>query len=192
METWASAFTFFLEGSSRTHKHARAAAAGLLAIIVLLGGASSDLVAQVSPTAARFWASGGIGVGATDEAGGSLAVDLAYQRGPHLLSVRATGVLTLAGGDISDNVTDIGVLYGRALTRRGTAAHAAAAVGLSLTEVDLPGLPVGSRRAIGIPVGVEVSANGRLVGLGLKGFANLNSVQSFAGLVLVLKLGRLR
>ena len=103
--------------------------------------------------------------------------------------------MTFDGGDLSDTAGELGVLYGRASTGRG-AAHGAATVGLSVVRVDLPGPPtgppLGARTTVGIPLSAEISANRSVVGLGLRGFANLNSVHSFAGLVLMLKLGRLR
>jgi hypothetical protein len=50
---------------------------------------------------------------------------------------------------------------------------------------------MGGRNVIGVPVGVEGSINAPNVDIGVRGFANLNSVRSFAGLALMLRLGRL-
>jgi hypothetical protein len=160
-------------------------------LIILLaamypGVGSPELVAQ-APSADRFWLSGGVGAGTVGEAGVSFAVDLAYQRGAHLLAVRGTAVL--AGYEISDSAGEIGFVYGRASTGP-VAGHRAATIGLSLVELDLPG--IGLRHAIGLPVAAEASINAPIVGLGLRAFASLNSVQSFAGLIVILKLGRLR
>jgi len=104
----------------------------------------------------------------------------------HLFALR--GAAVLAGYELSDIAGEIGVLYGRASTGQ-EARQWSAAIGLSFVQLDLAGM--GLRNVIGVPVGVEGSINAPNVGIGVRGFANLNSVRSFAGLALMLRLGRL-
>lgn len=166
----------------------RAATIVVLAIAALLGGTSIDLTAQVATSPTRVWFSGGLGVGRYGETGGAVVLDLAYQSGAHLLALRASAVLT--GYELGHSAGEIGLLYGRASRERGTVGHVAGAVGLSMIKLDLPG--GGLRSVLGIPFGFDASVNAQSIGLGLKGFATLNTVQSFGGLVLSLRLGQLR
>ena len=158
----------------------------ITALIAILGVAPTEVAAQASQAGPRVWLSAGLGVGTFGAFGVSGVAELAYQGGPHLIALRATAVTDL----VDYAVADIGLLYGRASTRPGGVGHVSAAIGLSVVSVEGPqGV---SDPTIGVPLAVEATSNAPFIGLGLKGFANLNTVQSFAGVVLLLKLGRLR
>ena len=171
----------------------RSAAQFVGVLVAIFGPSSADVVAQTVPTPGRLWVTAGVGVGAFGEGGSGISVtaDMTYQRGPHLMVLRVTGLTDLnTRGGPDDSVADIGLLYGRASTRTGSSVHFSAAAGLALIELDLPGTII--QHTVGVPIAVEATVNTPIIGLGLKGIANVNSVQSFAGLFLVLRLGRLR
>lgn len=96
--------------------------------------------------------------------------------------------MVLAGYELSDVAGEIGLLYERASTGQG-ARQWSGAIGLSLVQLDLSGMAL--RNVVGVPISGEGSINAPNVGVGLRAFANLNSVRSFAGLTLMLRLGRL-
>jgi len=167
---------------------ANCAAVALLALFAVLPTESS---AQATSAADRLWLSGGLGAGKFVGGGSGIigGAGVTQQRGPHLFAIRAMALLEVAGGDIGDSVVDIGLLYGRASTGQGIVGHRSAAAGLSLLDVSLRGPR--RRRTLGVSLAAEATANGSVIGLGLRGFANLNTVRAYAGLVLILKLGRL-
>jgi len=160
----------------------------MIVLLPVLVAVPCEVVAQVSPTASRSWLFGGLGVATLGESGLSAVAGLSHQRGRHLFALRATAVLGFTDNDLQDSVVDIGLLYGRASTGQARGRHLSAVVGLSLIELSLSE----RQHTIGVPVAVEGSVDTPFVGIGLKGFANLNPVLPYAGLVLVLKLGRLR
>ena len=162
----------------------------MIALLPVLAAVPCEVVAQVSPTASQSWLFGGLGFGTFGGQGISGVAGLSHQRGRHLFALRATAVLGFASNEIDDSVADIGLLYGRASTGQGRVRHLSAVVGLSLVELSLRGASI--QHTIGVPVAAEASVDTSVVGVGLKGFANLNPVHAYAGLVLVLKLGRLR
>ena len=157
----------------------------ITALIAILGISATEVEAQASPSARRVWLAAGLGIGTFGPLGFGGVAELVYQGGPHLVALRATAV-----ADLEDGVFDIWLLYGRASSRQGGVGQLSAAIGLSVVSFDGP-----QRRtdaAIGVPLAVEATSNALFIGLGVKGFANLNTVQSFGGVVLILKLGQLR
>jgi hypothetical protein len=147
----------------------------------------SDLSAQPVSAPGRFWFSGGAGLGRLDEAGAGLMVDFAYQKGAQLFALHSTAVV--GGYELGHIAGEIGLIYGRASTGRG-ARQWSAAVGLSFVQVDISGEVF--ENTVGLPITAEASLNSPNVGIGLRGFANLNPARSFGGLALVLRLGGLR
>ena len=137
------------------------------------------VAAQAAPQSSSGWLALGIGGGAfaDSDAAYSAVVELAYQRGPHLLALRASGVGEIDGSD----VVDLGLLYGRATTGRGIG-HASIAIGLAYVGAD----------GFGVPLAADASIRTSVIGVGLKAFANLNNQRSFIGLALVVQLGSLR
>src|SRR5262245_28616821 len=134
----------------------------------------------------RFWLSPGIGVGHVGEAGGALVMDLGYQQGVHRFALHSTAVV--GGYELSHLAGEIGLVYGRASTGRG-ARQWSAATGLSFVQVDISGEQL--TNTVGLPVTAEASLNSANLGIGVRGFANLNTAHSFGGLALILRLGRL-
>ena len=128
-----------------------------------------------------------MGGGVLEESGPALSVDLAYQRADRLLALHATAIL--AGYELSHVSGELGLLYGSASTGAGAARWRAAA-GLAFVQVDISGRPL--RNTVGLPLSVEGSLDSPRIGIGLAGFANLNLAESYAGLLLTLRVGRLR
>ena len=108
-----------------------------------------------------------------------------------LFTTRVAGVWTLFQGDL---LGDVGVLVG--LGTRGRHSHASIAVGPALTGGNLrafwPDSTSFSSR-LGAAFQVQVLALPfTTMGVGLTGFANLNSHQSFGGLMISLAVGQVR
>ena len=141
--------------------------------------------AQASPSPAPTWFTLGLGVGHFGEVGLGALAGLAQQRGSHLFAFRSSVVT-----DFDDHVYDIGLLYGRGTREQGTGGRRSVGIGLALVSVD--GLTGEDGYTIGVPLAVEIARNGSNIGFGVRGFANLNSVQSFGGTVVTIRLGRLR
>jgi hypothetical protein len=128
-----------------------------------------------------------VGGGIIEESGAAFSADIAHQRDARLLALHATAVL--AGYELSHVSGEIGLLYGRASTGVGAARWSAAA-GLSFVQVDISGRRL--RNTVGLPISLQGSLDSPNVGIGMAGFANLNPAESYAGLLVTLRAGRLR
>jgi hypothetical protein len=167
----------------------RTAGAILASLIVLLMSARPAAAQSASaPRRDTFWVGVGLGAGSEDFAG---TLNGSYQFGGNLLALRASAT----AGIFDDGFGDYALLYGRA-TPPAERYHASAAVGLGIVHGCRGGGLGGCRdvpNVVGVPIELQLFWRpGSLVGLGLYGFANFNSQQSFAGLTLGLQLGRLR
>ena len=172
-----------------------------LTALLLLGSTTgaSTVVAQSAPNPRprdRVWVSGGFGSGRTG--GGPLgAVGLAsglsitYQPGPVLFTTRIAGVWNFLQGDL---VGDVGLLVG--LGTRGRRSHASISVGPALTGGNLRtfwGDSTSFSSRLGAAFQVQVLALPfTTMGVGITGFANLNSHQSFGGLMISFAVGQVR
>jgi len=157
-----------------------------LAMALSASVAGSDVSAQPVSPPSRLWFSGGAGLGSVGEAGYAFAIDIGYQRGAGFFALHSTAVL--GGYEFGQVAGEIGMVYGRASTGRGARQWSAAA-GLSFVQVDISGVEFAN--TVGLPITAEASLNSPNVGIGLRGFANLNPSHSFAGLAIVVRLGRL-
>ena len=165
-------------------------APALLTAVAILTAAPLPAQEHTVPRRDTFWMGVGLGVG-SEGAGGHL--NGSYQFGANLISLR----LAATAGLLDDGVNDYALLYGRA--NRGAADRhlLAAAIGVALVDgCERSGGLSSCRYAptvIGLPLELQAFWRpGKLVGLGLYGFANLNETLSFAGLTLGLQIGRLR
>lgn len=121
-----------------------------------------------------------------------------YQFGANALSMRSSGtgdfIETLFGnaGDVV-GTSDWGVLYGRATAPGRFHASVAAGVGIArVYRAVASGEPTTSTH-FGVPLEGQLFWRlSRVIGLGLYGYGNLNSDQSFGGLSAGVSLGRLR
>jgi hypothetical protein len=136
-----------------------------------------------------YWIGAGLGVGSEDFAG---QVNGSYQFGANLVSVRLAG----SAGLFDDGFNDYALMYGRATRPERSRYHLSGAAGISLVDGCIGGGLGGCQktdRRVGFPLEVQAFWRpGKLVGLGLYGFGNLNNSRVFGGLTLGLQLGRLR
>jgi hypothetical protein len=171
----------------------RAFGAALAVAIAISLGAPSPALSQATASHYRdtFWIGAGLGAGSEDFAG---SFNISYQTGANLFSFRLAAT---AGPLFDDGFSDVALLYGRATRMPGGRYQASAAVGLGVADgCRGGGVFAGCREtasAIGLPIEVQAFWRpARFIGFGFYGFANLNHVQSFAGLTLGLQLGHLR
>lgn len=155
-------------------------------LLFLLANAAA---AQQAQGGTRFWAAAGLGAGLPTSGGdgiGNLA-QLVFQKDAHHLALRG---LVLHDLDRStETIGEIGVLYGRAgLLSRGVTM----AAGVSGLAFDTCPDDDDSCFSLGLPVIVEAARGGKVLGVGVQVFANLNRKASYAGGALFLQLGRLR
>jgi hypothetical protein len=152
--------------------------------VALIPGSAA---AQSAPDRPPIWAQAGIGV-STANLGGLLAVSAVKKR--HLVSTRASFVAeNLDGGE--DEAFDVALLYGRQFRSRGAFRPSAAA---GIAYVKCEGCEDGrNATTVGLALSVEAALwPTSVAGVGLHGFGNVNSIQSFAGVAVTLQLGRLR
>jgi hypothetical protein len=162
----------------------------LLGLLIRLALPGSSLVAQQeaqAPHPVRLWGTGGVGV-STEGFATLIGFDLAIRQ--HHISVRAAAVESI----FHDRFWDVALLYGRA--GRWSRGAAGGSVGVALMDGERCGVlaacaPVASR--ISLPVAARAALHLLpALGVGIYGFLNINSEQSFAGAVLTIELGRIR
>jgi len=134
---------------------------------------------------------GGLG---EDDGGVSGGIGFSYRSGGNLFSFRAVGnsefKLDLWGySGPPDKVWDVGVLYGRITKSDRGMASLSGGVGI----VGASDYGRATSHRVGIPIEAQLFwiASDRL-GLGIYGFANVNSDRSFAGALFCLQIGKLR
>jgi hypothetical protein len=165
------------------------AVVGAVLAAFLLGTESTALAQDtVSSRFDTFWIGGGLGAGSRDFAG---HLNVAYQTGANLFSFRTAGT----AGLLSRGFSDWALLYGRA-TRAPGRYQASVALGIAVAD-GCEGGGLGRCRdepsVIGLPLETQLFWRpSKGFGVGLYGFADINQLQSFAGLTLGIQLGRLR
>jgi hypothetical protein len=138
-----------------------------------------------------YWLGAGLGVGSEDFGG---QLNVSYQFGANLISFRVAST----AGLFEDESTDYALLYGRATHDAQDRHQLGAALGVAVVDGCRGGgvLSGGCRDVsgvIGLPFELQAFWRpGKVVGLGVYGFANLNGLQSFGGITLSLQVGRLR
>jgi hypothetical protein len=181
-----------------TRRIARVAAR--VALAVTSGGWAfpADAAAQAPAPEPRLWIGAGVGAGylsneVDNDAGLALNAHVAYQRGAHLITARGGMLAEIFG----DELTEVGLLYGRGTTDEAT--HASISAGMAWVHLDeCPDGLFGSgscdsASVLGVPIVAEVAWRpARIFGVGLQGFANLNDQSTFYGAALIVEVGRLR
>jgi hypothetical protein len=168
---------------------------------ILLSAGPMSVSAQDAAGGTRIWGSLVLGEAwnaGTEKTPGSygpgVTVELALARGAHVLAARA--------GEFAfvDDLREAGLLYARRSAFGGMQVWA----GLGLGYVELEESVVtwkdggwatvtNKYSAVGIPFVAELSLFPTVpIGLGVRGFGNVNSVTSYAGIGLVLRIGRVR
>lgn len=162
-----------------------------LALMILVPTTGEAMVQDQSAINRRdtYWLGAGLGVGSEDFSG---QLNASYQFSANLISFRMAGT----AGLFDDGFSDYALLYGRATRGARDRHHLSAALGLALVGGCSGGGLGGCqeiRSVLGLPLELQAFWRpGKVVGLGLYGFANLNHSRSFAGLTVSLQLGRLR
>ncbi len=163
-----------------------------LLVLVWTVVAAGPIHAQSEELGTRVWLSLGLGGGAAQELNvdGTLAFQANAQWGRHHVALRALGM-----GDVGsfpdgsdDSVTEVSLLYGR--RRAWSFGYVAAAAGLAnVSAKGLPGTSNEVHRTVGLPVVLEAGLQSPVLGLGIQGFGNLNSVATYGGVLILLQLG---
>ena len=171
-----------------------------LAVAALVFAAPAESASQSSAPPSGWWLTLGVGGsvvnGSLDR---TLPVELALQRGANLLAFRF--LLNTKSPDSFGLTELVGLLYGRA--RSFGNRRLSVASGLSWICVSSPSEPIADptqtgtvsphKDVIGVPIVVEASFTpSRFLGAGIQVFGNINSVESFIGMALVVKVGSLR
>jgi hypothetical protein len=163
------------------------------AYLVALAVPAADSAAQEHLAVNRrdtYWLGAGIGLGSEDFGG---QLNTSYQFSANLISFR----IASTAGLFEDGFTDYGLLYGRATRAAGERHLLGAALGVSVVDGCRGGGIFSDCRDVSAVIGLPLELQafwrpGKLVGLGVYGFANLNRSQSFAGVTVSLQVGRLR
>ena len=108
---------------------------------------------------------------------------LTVQKTPHHFTARGVAL----GGVGDDIIAEAGLLYG--WTAKPAAFRATAATGLSLVTFDACPNDDDTCFALGVPLVIEFALSGKVAGVGVQGFANLNSKAMYFGIGGVLQLG---
>ena len=173
-----------------------------LAVIVLLlpPAVRAQDGNQSSPPAVHVFASGGLGGGTRDTAS-HLALSVNYGRSDFILRLAETSDFCIFSCTPEQTSRDIALLYGRRYPASSGWLRAAAGLGRAqVGETSTCALDIffcGYTGTTSSTVGVAwqldaVWAPLAVLGVGAGVFGNLNSSDSFAGLALVLHLGRVR
>ncbi len=155
----------------------------LLGLLLL----TTPAAAMAAQDRTRIWLGLGLaGGGGNDAEGMGVTGQLVYQKRAHYFAARA-----LYFGDIydSDNVGELGVLYGRAALRPW--GHASIAGGIAYSSITpCRNSGTGTCSTVGVPIVAEASLRfGSVVGIGAQAFVNLNSSSVYRGLGVFLQLG---
>ena len=157
-----------------------------IALAVLLPAVAGAQVA----TTLKGWVALGLGAGYPTTGGDGITnvAQLVVQRRPHHLAARVLVMHDIETHPLGDEIVEMGILYGRTMPIAGRAV--AFATGISgVGFLRCPG-DDDSCFTPGLPLVAEVSAARRFIGVGAHLFANVNPKASYAGLVLLLQLGR--
>ena len=158
-----------------------------LFMLVMAGGADAQELREPS----RVWAGAGLAGGGSSEVGGlGVMLQIVYQKQPHHVALRGvylhdlSGFPDSGGGDI---IAEAGLLYGR--TNAMKWGHVAFAAGASAVAFDTCPNDDDTCFTVGVPLAAEAALTGKVVGLGLQVFGNVNTKAPYAGVSLFLLLG---
>jgi hypothetical protein len=169
----------------RSHRSGPAALSIFGWLLAVLSTAHAQAPATRAAPRVTLWMGGGYGRGAAEQFAGAeeaFVVNLSAQRGHLLLSSRVAAV----SSSIFDTSWDLGLLAGLASAGRHPI-HVGAGLGLGYAE------PMPGKGVVTVPAELQVFWRPTaVVGVGLYGFATLNSTDSFGGAALAFQVGRLR
>lgn len=179
----------------RVVSHTSRRAGPFLTALILLLAAFSDAAAQDVSDRGRWWVGLGIGGGHTPDDARIITTLLqaTYQNQGHQLSLRVPYLNPRHTYERA--FREYGLSYGRVMLR--PSGHLSASGGLSYVNACIgslgsAGLPDACTGRWGIPLVAEGALHLDFIGVGLQGFANLNSAGTYTGIALFLQIGRLR
>jgi hypothetical protein len=168
-------------------------ALSVLTLVLLFGIETAG--AQAPET--RTWLGAGLGAavrGGDHDADIALSLNLSHRRGAHVFSLRGVVAFEFLGDDVSD----VGLLYGRSLTSGAVFATAGGGLGVVSGTRRSGGLFGGGYSesfgpTIGIPLEAQLFVRVlSFLGVGVYGFANTNVEKSLLGATVAVQLGALR
>jgi hypothetical protein len=125
--------------------------------------------------------------------GPSVGINGSYQINYHVISLRALYNEEISGlwNDFPDNSSDLGLLYG--LGARKKKIYVSVSTGISRVAGSVITYSKETKyTVVGIPIELQLFRTGKIVGIGIYGFANINRELSFVGALLCIQLGKLR
>jgi hypothetical protein len=159
----------------------------LAGLLLITSGLCSSLTAQDRP---RMWLGLGFGSGARADGatGAAFMAEVVYQVRAHHFAIRALGVID-PYGESADEFGEFGLLYGRAAKRSW--GHASIASGLAITGVSsCREASTSGCTTLGVPIMAEAALRfAPVLGVGVQGYANLNTKSVYGGVALFLQLG---
>lgn len=144
------------------------------------------------------WVNLGIGFSAvTGSLGGSVGINCSYLKKHSIVSLRfvhSTELDLWGWGNAptdADSNGELGLLYGFGVKR--TFGFASMSTGISYVGLKIYENGKEIRHAsVGLPIEIQLFLTANKIGVGIYGFANINSKSSFAGALICIQLGRLR
>ena len=165
----------------------------LAAVALLTVAAPGSAQTRRGDGGVGVWLSAGPGFGGGGgvESGVGGTFQLNGRWGRHQGALRVVGLADFAGfpdSSSDDSVGEVGITYGRSSDR--SFGYTTVAAGLSMVRVPGgDGFYDDSDTTVGIPLVAEVGVRGRVVGVALQAFGNLNPEASYGGLALNFLLG---
>jgi hypothetical protein len=160
----------------------------LCLIVVLLLTLTNSIYAQ-SNNQNFYWIDFGIGAGSVGEDGTSVNLNATYQFSKNLLTVRIIG----CGEIFGKSLDDYSILYGRVVTSSTILTSFGGGLGIVKGYHGLFSEEGKTKAIIGFPLEAQLFWRPlRFLGLGLYGFANINSEKSYYGCTFSLQIGKLR
>lgn len=164
-------------------------------IVILLVLEGVSLAQQNMDQTKNYWLNLGVGAGSVGTAG---IISLNFQFGEQILTLGHHSNFQLFGSDF----WDIGVIYGKQLSNKGTIFTSVGAglsivggtrrtEGLSLFSQGPPPRPI--NLTLGIPLEMQfIIRPSSAIGIGVCGHININKENPFAGLTLCLQFGKIK
>ncbi len=162
----------------------------ILVFMAAVAMTAQTALAQNISNSTRVWGAVGIGAAAPSSGGDGIAnvAQVVHEYKSNVFALR--GVIVHDIERPTNELGEVGILYGRSSPVKSFAATLAAGlsgVGFSACPDDDD-----SCFTIGLPIVAEVSWRSQFVGIGFQSFGNINPKATYAGGVVFVQLGRLR
>ena len=156
-------------------------------LIALFACTASAAMAQEAPHRTSVWGAVGMGAGLPTSGGDGIGnmAQLVYQKRPHHAAVRALVLHDLDRG--TDEIAEVGALYGRTLAFGW--GDVALATGVAAVAFDRCPDAADPCSTAGVPIVAEAALSGKLVGVGVQAFGNVNAKATYGGALIFVQLG---